>query len=332
VLDLDSMTELAAVPVGRDPVDDDGPRHVLFDRRANALQVLLSYPVVADSPHAMANAGGPRSGYLASFATGDLRPLGELRLEASPSEMAFSADGSALAVVHYDTARALANTTELDARRATLALVTPAALGADAPPELSTVRVCVAPAAVVFAGEAGLAFIACTGEDSLAAVDTVNRSVLSRVPAGSLPANKPYALTRSPSGETLALSNQVARTVVLFEARATPERLAEVQLAGVPFFAAWPSETELLVPVQDPSGVVRVDVATAGILQSVTYPADACEKPSDVRIARDGRVFLVCEGDHYRSGAVLRLEPRSLEVLGKARTGVYPDRLELLEP
>src|SRR4051812_38341383 len=63
VLDLDAVTELGAVPVGRDPVDVDGPRHVLVDGEAGALYLVLSYPVVADSPHALANSGGERAGY-----------------------------------------------------------------------------------------------------------------------------------------------------------------------------------------------------------------------------------------------------------------------------
>jgi hypothetical protein len=332
VLELDAMTELAAVPIGRDPVDDDGPRHVLLDGSAGALHVLLSYPVVADSPHALANAGGPRQGYLVTLALDDLRPLGELRLEISPNEMALASEGDTLAIVHYDTARALTNTPDLDARRATLGLVTPPAAVASGTATLATLKVCVAPAAVVFASDPELAFVACTGEDSLATVDAVGRSVLSRVPAGSSPANKPYALTRSPSGATLALSNQVARTVALFEARATPEMRGEVTVPGVPYFAAWTSETELLVPLQDPSAVARVEPSTGVLLQTATYADDVCGKPSDIRVTRDGRIFLVCEGDHYAPGAVVQLDPASLDVVARTTVGVYPDRLELLEP
>ncbi len=332
VLDLDAMVELAAVPVGRDPVDDDGPRHVLLERSSGALLVLLSYPVLADSPHALANGTGPRPGFVVALASDDLRPLDEHRLEASPSELSLSDDGSVLAVVHYDTVRALANTPDIEQRRATLGLLAPAAGIVDGTAKLTLVPVCVAPASVVFAGNAGLAFVACTGEDSLVVVDTASRSVVSRVPAGSSVANQPYALTRSPAGATLSLSNRVARTVVLFEAAATPRALATVRVDGVPFFSTWLSETQLLVPMQGPGGLVRVDATSGQVVQTVTYPDSVCMNPSEVKLARDGRLFLVCEGDHYGPGAVVRLDSASLEVVQTAKVGLYPDRLELFEP
>src|SRR3954468_19471090 len=76
VLDLDSFDELGQVPVGRDLVDSDGPRHVVVDAEAQELYLVLSYPDSIQSPHAAANSSGPRSGYLVALALDDLRPLG----------------------------------------------------------------------------------------------------------------------------------------------------------------------------------------------------------------------------------------------------------------
>ena len=332
VLDLDAFTELGKVPVGRDPVDIDGPRHVLIDAVAQELYVALSYPNAADSPHAIANGSVPRDGYVLTLALDDLRPLGEMRVAASPNDLALSDDRGALAVAHYDTVLALANTTDIDARRATLAFVRPASGIAHGGAELTSLVTCVAPATVVYGPDGTRAFVACTGEDSLAVVDTVNQAVIARVPAGGAVANKPYAMSRNAAGTRLALSNQVAQTVVVFEAADTPLPLTTARVPGVPFFATFLDDERLLVPLQGPSGAALVDATTGSVLASALYTDDDCNNPSDARVLADGRLFLTCEGDHYGTGGVVRLDPTTLAIEAKLDVGVYPDRLAVLEP
>jgi YVTN family beta-propeller protein len=332
VLDLDTMTELGEVPVGRDPVDVDGPRHAVADAQAGALYLVLSYPLVADSPHAIAQGGGPRDGYLLELALDDLRPLGSVRLDPSPTELVLSDDRRLLAVSHQDTVLALKNTTDIDARRASLALVQATSDMTQSAATLALVPTCVAPAAVTLSGDATRAYVACTGEDALVVVDTSQRLVIARVPAGALPANKPSALTRSPAGTRLALSNQVAQTLVIFSTGDVPAPLATIPVPGVPFFAGFHGEGELLLPLQEPDGVVRVDLTTGAVAAAVTYADDACQNPSDAHFTGDGRIFLVCEGNHYGPGSVVELDPSTLALIARAEVGVYPDRLAVLEP
>ncbi len=333
VLDLDSMSELGAPPVGRDPVDIDGPRHVVLDAKAGELYVVLSYPDpgVTD-PHAIAAGASPRSGYVEALALDDLRPLGELRLATGANDVALSDAHAALAIPHYDTVLALKNTTDIDERRATLALVTPARGLADGTATLVSVPVCVAPATAVYDASGERVYVACTGEDSLAVVDTVHATVLSRVPAGKAPANKPYALTRDDAGTHLAVSNQVAQTVVVFSAEDTPVPLVTAAVPGVPFFAAWLPGDRLLVPLQDPDGAALVDLTTGTVLASTAYAETACQNPSEARVLSDGRLFITCEGDHFGNGAVVRVDPESLAVVARVEVGVYPDRMAVLEP
>lgn len=332
VLDLDAFTELGQVPVGRDPVDIDGPRRVVIDADAQQLYLVLSYPDAAQSPHAAANGNGPRAGYVLAFALDDLRPLGELRVAASPDDVALSDDHDELAVAHYDTVLALKNTPDIEARRATLAFVRPASALANGSPELTSLVTCVAPATVVYGSDRTRAFVACTGDDSLVAVDTVQPGVLARVPAGNAVANKPYALTRNRAGTLLAVSNQVAQTVVVFEAADTPVERASVAVPGVPFFATFLDDERLLVPLQGPSGAALIDTTTSSVLASATYADADCNSPSDARVLRDGRLFLTCEGDHYRNGQVVRLDPTTLALEATVSVGIYPDRLAVLEP
>ena len=64
MIDLDAMSVIGTVPVGRDPVEIDGPRQLLLVlRRASPTSAFLS----ADrkSPHVTKEGGGgPRLGYV----------------------------------------------------------------------------------------------------------------------------------------------------------------------------------------------------------------------------------------------------------------------------
>ena len=119
--------------------------------------------------------------------------------------------------------------------------------------------VCVAPTGVVYGADGTRVYVACTGEDSVAVVDTQSAQVLNRVPAGAFATNKPYAIVADARGERLAVSNQVSRTLALFAAGYLPVLTSSVSVTGVPFFAAWIADDVIVVPMQDPSGVTRID-------------------------------------------------------------------------
>jgi DNA-binding beta-propeller fold protein YncE len=337
VLDLDTMTSLGRAPVGRDPVDIDGPTRLAIDRERGLVYVALSYPSDTGSgPHAAHNAS-PRAGYLQVLALDDLRPLGELRLDPSPADVALSDDRSLLAVSHADAARALLPGDDVDARRAALALIAPpsgvAQGGADGGAALRRVDVCVVPNAVVFGAGGARAFVACTGEDALAVVDTQSAAVLARVPAGDgAGVSKPYALAADPARQRLLLSNQVSRTVVLFTMDDAPTPVFTAALDGIPYFAAWLSAGEILVPMQSPDGVARVDATTGDVTAEVAYGGADCVAPRAARVTDDGRVFLVCEGDHYTPGWIARLDPATLAVDAKVGVDLFPGGLEVLPP
>jgi DNA-binding beta-propeller fold protein YncE len=333
VVDLDTMTALGSAPVGRDPVDIDGPTGLVIDRARGLVYVALAYPNDgAGGPHAAHNAS-PRAGYLQALALDDLRPLGELRLDPSPADVALSDDGSALVVSHADTARALAPGADVDARRAALALIAPASAVATGGAALRRATACVVPNAIALGAGGARAFVACTGEDALAVVDTASATVLARVPAGSTGGvSKPYALVADPARERLLLSNEVARTVVLFTMDDAPTPVFTTPLDGIPYFAAWLSPSRILVPTQSPDGAVLVDAASGEVTAQAAYADTDCLAPREARVAPDGRVFLVCEGDHYAPGSIARIDPTTLAVEATVAVGVFPNRLEVLAP
>jgi len=337
VLDLDEARELGSVPIGIDPVEIDGPRHIAIDPAAGYAYVVLTYPESLTSAHAKAAGQVSRAGYVQQLALSDLAPLGAARVDPRAADLAMSLDLGQIAVAHFNQDLSLVMSDNIDDRRANLALIAPAPEIASAGSTTRDVLVCVAPQASVYASNNTRAYVACTGEDSLAVVDTENAVVLSRVPAGAESINKPSTLNVDASGTRLFVSNELSGQVVVFSTEDTPTQLFSsppfVEL--VPHTAGSLSATEFGVPLSSSDGsasAARLDVTSGALLEQTSYPHDVCLYPSELKASADGRVFMVCEGDHYTPGSVLELDPSSLEVLARIEVGIYPDHLALLEP
>jgi YVTN family beta-propeller protein len=331
VIDLNAMSVIATVPVGRDPVEIDGPRQLLLDRDAGLAYVLLSYPLTVESPHVATEGGGLRKGYVQALSLHDLSVQGERILQYRPFELALSADDGELAISHYDTVRSLQGTS-LEARRATIAFVAPPTSLVGRAAEVRSLSLCVTPAALAYGNDRSRLFVACTGEDALFVVDTTLPAAITSVRAGAFNANQPFALVPDPTRERLVLSNQVAGTVVVFSMQDQPEVLATTHLVGVPAFAGWLSSSEFVVPTRDPSGAARVDAVTGAILAETQYAAADCDRPSEATLLADGRLMLVCEGTPYEPGSLVQINRETLEIETVLELGLDPARLAVLAP
>jgi DNA-binding beta-propeller fold protein YncE len=331
VVDLDAMSLLGSVPVGRDPVDIDGPRHVVLDAASGLAYVALSYPFASQSVHALSQGEATqRFGYVQALKFLDLSIEGDLRVDPTASEVAFSPATGKLAVAHADVFRALSS--ESAARRANLVLVDPASAIAEGDATSRRVPVCAVPSAIAFNGDGSRLFVACTGEDSLAVVDAGSGEVLSRVPAGASAVNKPYALVADLARERLLVSNQVTFAVSVFDLGDTPNLLSTLPVLGVPFFPAFVSDTTLAVPFQGPNGAALFDIASGELLVQIRYSDEECTNPAEFSVTSDSRLRLVCEGDHYRPGALLEVDPQTLAIESSVSLEVYPERMAILEP
>ena len=330
VLDLDAMTLLGNVQVGRDPVDIDGPRHVVIDPVAGLAYLALSYPYSQPGPHELSAGATQRSGYVEALNLLDLSEAGELRVDPNATEIAFSPASGGLAVAHFDINLALQ--ADAASRRANLVLVEPAAAITTDSAAPRRVPVCAAPAAIAFDAEGGRVFVACTGEDSLTVVDSRTGVVLSRVPAGSAVVNKPYALVADPARARLLVSNQVAFAVSIFDMNDAPNLLTTLNVPGLPMFPAWVSDTTVVVPFQGPSGAALFDARTGEQLVQVEYSDADCMNPAEFSQSSDLRLRLVCEGDHYGPGAVVEIDPESLAIKSTVSVEIYPERMGMVEP
>ena len=332
VIDLDGLRELGQLPVGVDPVDIDGPRHIAIDAQRRVAYVLLTFPFSVPSAHLAASGTPSRQGYVQALDLLDFAQLGELHVDKRASDIALSADGERISVTHFDRDLSI-STGDLETRRSNLALLAPAWGIQDNTARVERRRLCVAPAAHTYSNRSARVHIACTGEDSLVTVDATSGEVLSRVPAGADVVNKPMAIVMDSEESRLLVSNQFSSAVVSFSADATPVlQFSTPSLEAQPMNAGYISRAEFIVTLQLPSGAARVDAETGAVLTRVSYTDVECSNPTDVAKTADGRIFLVCEGDHYAPGALIQIDPASLTVLRKTTLGIFPERLAILPP
>jgi DNA-binding beta-propeller fold protein YncE len=330
VLDLDDMTLLGTVPVGRDPVDIDGPRHVQLDVENGLAYVVLSYPFSDKSPHALTEGEQQRFGYVQALNLTDLSVAGELRVDADADDVAFSAANGVLAVSHYDTFRSL--NTDPALRRANLILVDDAKAIATSDATARRISLCVAPLATALNEDGTRAYVACTGEDAIAIVDTESGELLGNVPAGEAAVNKPYAIAVDSTRERLLTSNQVASTISIFELSDEPSLLSTLRVPGIPQHATWIADSTLAVALQEPSGAALFDADSGELLQQIVYTEADCQHAAEFSVTRDARVRLVCSGSFYSPGAVVEVDPTTLEILSSVSVGIYPERMTIFEP
>lgn len=331
VVDLEQMALLGEAPVGRDPVDVDGPSSISVDPASGVGYTAVAYPQSVVGAHEQVAGAQGRNGYVLALDLVDLAPVGEARVEIEPSNIAFDADSGRLAVSHSDTARALNVAAPVEERRATVGFMNARGLARDSKQALDEdfVSTCVVPGAVAFGIDGKRLYVACTGEDLLGIIDTSKRNVVALSPTGSRAFNKPVALVVGEPG--ILVSNEVSRSVALLSAADTPELLAEVFLQSIPRFGLFTSDGEALVPTQALDGVVRIDLQSASVVQEVHYEREECEAPASLSQYK-GELWLVCESDHYRPGRLVRLDPQSLEIETGVPLGLFPSRMAVYAP
>lgn len=331
VLDLNEMAVVATLPIGRDPVDIDGPRHLVLDPSRELAYVVLSYPESTPGAHEAAQGVSARAGYVEALRVSDLSIAGDLRVDSYSTEVAISSATGLLVVAHSDQNLASFNPDPVARRTNVVMIDSPSAIETGTAKERRSL-VCAAPSSLAFNADGSRLFVGCIGEDTVAVVDTDSGEVLSQVPSGTSPANRPYAVVADAMRERLLVSNQVSNVVNVFDMADEPQPVASLLSTSRPMFAAWLSDTTVAVPHQEPDGVSLFDVETSELLLDVSYTEQTCKFPSELTFSSDGRLLLVCEGNHYAPGAVVELDPQTLEIQSRVEVGLYPERLTLLEP
>lgn len=339
VLALATGETLLTVPVGRDPVSLDGPHHIAVSPSGDEIYVALSYPVLGfTGPHA-SHGSSQRSGYAQKLEGEELRVTGQVRVDTNPGDIVLSEDGKRLVTSHFDLQRAFQNLGDIEAARATIAVIEPTKMAEHGSATPTRIPTCVAPHGVVLSRPDGaVAHVACYGEDAIAVVDLETSTVVDRVPVGDGaegfgdPVYGPYSLVASPAGDVLAVGDTESKDVRFFDVAAGAMRENEVlSTFGAPYFVAfYPEGDRILVPTQGPDAVVVFDMATLAELSRRDFTGQECILPHIAARMEDGTFALVCEGDHESPGKVIWLDPETLETVRSAEVGVYPDAIAVV--
>jgi DNA-binding beta-propeller fold protein YncE len=339
VLDRDGDA-VTAVPLDLDPDAHEAPHHLAIDAAQKSVFVALAFPPApgkARDPHA-AHGAGSAAGKLARLDLANLSVISATDVDENPGDVILTHDRKRVIVTHFDMKRAMDVAARGAASPATM-FARLVVLDASTMKRLGERAVCTAPHGVVTTRDDRTAFVACYGSDELAVVDLAQEGFpTSRIPLGSapgvpgVPRYGPYSATLSPDESLVIVADLEGQDVRVFD-RATkrfdPERT--VHLAAKAFMPAFVDSTTLLVPTQAPDGLVRIDIAHAKVTGRGSLSKADCTLPHVVKVARDGRVYLVCEGNHTQSGSVLEIDKDTLAAKKRWSVGVYPDGIDFGE-
>jgi YVTN family beta-propeller protein len=339
VIDRDGDT-VTTVPVDLDPDAREAPHHLVVDPARKAIFVALAFPPEPGQkkdPHASHGNASDR-GKLARLALEDLAVNAVVDVDENPGDVVSTKDRRRILVTHFDMKRAMDVAGKGAASPATM-FAELVLIDATTMKRLGSRAICTAPHGVAVTEDSRTAFVACYGSDELAIVDLSSEGLATlRIPLGAsqgvpgVPRYGPYSATLSPDEQIVLVADLEGQDIRVFD-RATKRILPErtVPLAAKAFMPAFIGPTTILIPTQAPDGIVRVDIATGKVTGRGTLTKAECALPHVVKVAKDGRVYLVCEGDHTKAGSVLEIDKESLATIRRWEVGVYPDGIDFGE-
>lgn len=333
VLDRDGEA-VDAVSIDLDPDAHEAPHHIAIDGAAKRAFVALAFPPEAakkkpKDPHAShGNAAG--LGVLAQLDLATLAVKETADTAENPGDVVLTHDRARVLVTHFDMKRAMDVAARGGASPATM-FAELLVFDARTMKRLGGRAVCVAPHGVAVTKDDKTAFVACYGGDELAIVDLgADGLPTTRQPLGAapgvpgVPRYGPYSATLSPDEAVVVVADLEGQDLRVWDRK--DERFgATIPLAAKAFMPAFVAPRVLIVPLQSPDGLARVDLDKGKAVARASFPKDVCALPHVVRVAKDGRVYLVCEGDHVAPGTVLEIDPESLAMKKKWTVGAYPD-------
>jgi DNA-binding beta-propeller fold protein YncE len=343
VVSMADFTRVGTYSIGLDPLANDGPHHIALDPARRVLYTAYAYPPpeLSVGPHGNHGASN-QLGIVVAHSMDDLRVLGRADVESNPGDILLTPDKSKVIVTHFELNRVLqwdggvGASDGGDGRASAITIHDAQTLR-----RLATLRPCLAAHGGVITPDNRWLLVACNGQDSVSVTDLASPSFSTRTfavgpGAGTIPDNRygPYSLIVTPDVSTGYAADLEGRDVREFTIAAdgalTFTNARSVRVNGAAFFMDFgPTGDTLLVPTQNPDQLVVVDRATMTIRRNRTFTAAECKLPHQVTRAPDGRYVLVCEGVHTATrrepGALLVIDPETLETRARVEAGIYPD-------
>ncbi len=336
VLDRDG-DRVETVKLDLDPDAHEAPHHLAIDAVSSSVFVALAFPPEPSNtkkkkdPHAShGNAADLGKLVRLDLAKGLAGRAARL-VDENPGDVVLTEDKKRVLVTHFDMKRAMDVAARGGASPATM-FASLVVLEAATMKQIGKRPICVAPHGVVTTRDGLTAFIACYGSDELAVVDLGAPTLpVARHPLGAapgvpgVPRYGPYSATLTPDESKVVLADLEGQDLRIFDRKEKRFETATIPLAAKAFMPAFTDAHTLLVPLQAPDGLARVDLAAGRVKDRISFAKDRCTLPHVVRVAKDGRVYLVCEGDHQAPGSVVELDRDTLAEKRRWTVGVYPD-------
>jgi DNA-binding beta-propeller fold protein YncE len=337
VVDLAGPALIGRYPVGHDPIAIDGPHHLAVDETARVVYIAYAYPPPTLSPGPHAGHGeSTLRGVVVKLSLDNLRELARNETDFNPGDIVLTPDRRRVLVSHFNLLEATRATDGgVEARYGTLRVFAAGDLRAE-----RTARVCVMPHGIAVSPDSRTAYVACNGSDEIGivALDGPERPV-QRVPVGPAPGTVPamrygpYGVTLSPDGRLAYVNCLEGKELRVLDLAMDPPRVtATVPLRASAMFPAFGAgDATLVVPTQAPDAVMVVRRDTLEVAQVRTFTRAECMLPHQAARGPDGRIYLVCEGDHRGPGALLTLDPTDpRSILSRVELGVYPDAIQFV--
>jgi DNA-binding beta-propeller fold protein YncE len=339
VIDRDGET-VTNVAIDMDPDAHEAPHHLVVDRRRQLVFVALAFPpepTKKKDPHA-SHGGASDVGQLARLDLTTLAMRNAVNVDENPGDVVMTHNRERLVVTHFDMKRAMNVAAKGGGSPATM-FAHLVVLDAASLSRVGSRAICTAPHGVTITKDDKTAYVACYGSDEIAVVDLASEGLpTSRIPLGAtpgvpgVPRYGPYSATLTPDETRVVIADLEGQDLRVFE-RAAKRFLGDktVPLAAKAFMPAFIDDKTALVPLQAPDGLALVDVEEARVVKRTTFPKADCSLPHVVRVAKDGRVYLVCEGDHVGAGSVLEIDKTTLGMKKRWAVGAYPDGIDFGE-
>lgn len=338
ILDRDG-TRVETVSLDIEHGVHEAPHHLALDEAHHSLFVALAFPA---PPKRFGAASTKHNGHGSATEPGRLAKLDlatfsvqrAYEVDENPGDVVRTPDGTKVLVSHFDMQRAL---------REAMAGSVPSKLFASLQvyrtepfEKIGERRLCVAPHGMTVTADSQTAVVACYGSDEIALVDLRDAELpASRFPiAGSapvlgVPRYGPYSVTLAPNGHDVLVAELEGSEVRLFDLAARKfDSRPPLPTGGRAMMPCFQREDRAFVPIQSPDAIARVDTKQF-VLEKREPLGASCTSPHVAACARDGRVYIACEGDHNTPGAVVEIDPESLAIIHRWQVGIYPDGLAI---
>jgi DNA-binding beta-propeller fold protein YncE len=321
-----------SVSVDLDADLHEAPHHVVANAKAHRLFIALGFPPDEQDPQQKAqHRAHGKSAIRGQLVRLDLETLAiqeHVSVDENPGDVTQTHNGERILVTHFDMGKALraaAKSPNPSEMYASIQLWRPDPLAL-----LQSRPLCVAPHGMAIAPDDRFAIIACYGSDEVALLDLESFAV-SKIPVGpspgilGAPRYGPYGLTITKDGAHAAVTSLESGDLRWLDLK-TRTFLETASFGARAFMPTFLEGDDVLVPLQAPDGFALVHAFEGAVFRR--SPADPrCIRPHAAVRAKNGQVYVVCEGDHKAPGTVVEIEILTLNILHVWTVGVYPDGL-----